>query len=415
MRILFVLTLFLTSCAQMSRAPSSALLTGLVVNGSPTFNPALVMVAKAKSTLDIEIYEMEDLAFLEAIRAAVTRGVVVRIVKDPYPVPKGDQCTWFPGLREADPTWAADPKAGDQTNEHAMASCRAAALPMIAEIRAAKGMVVPFYKPHLCGQDEKPDADGSYCYEHGKIIIADGTSALVSTGNFNADNFCDLPGNPRVCNRDFSYVTHDLSQISLLSTIFSGDLAEARYSLHALVNPLTSAAPTVTASPYSLAPLVAFLKSNANGPGHVVQIENQYLKEKNLNAAIQEIARAGAHVEVMVASLCSFGKPLDTAKDAEQTLYQGFRDAGVEFKYFPAGIKVHENKGYLHAKAIVIDGKKAWVGSVNGSNSALSTNREFGLFFEDEASVKLMARTLADDFRDASAESFDESWSCAKD
>jgi phosphatidylserine/phosphatidylglycerophosphate/cardiolipin synthase-like enzyme len=414
MKILFAF-LLLTGCAQLARNPSSALRAGLVVNGSPKFNPAMVLVAQAKSTLDIEIYEMEDLAFLEAIRAAVARGVHVRIVKDPYPVPKDDQCTWFPGLREADSTWAVDPKAGDQTNVHAMASCRDSALPMIAEVRAAGGSVVPFYKPHLCGQDEKPDLDGSYCYEHGKMIIADATAALVSTGNFNADNFCDLPGQPRVCNRDFSYVTHDLSQISLLSTIFSGDLAQTRYSLHALVNPLTSAAPTVTASPYSLAPLVAFLKANATGAGHVVQIENQYLKEKNLNSAIQEVARSGAHVEVMVASLCSFGKPLDTAKDSETALYQGFRDAGVAIKYFPAGLKVQGNKGYLHAKAFVIDGKKAWVGSVNGSNSALSTNREFGLFFDDEASVKLMAKTLNDDFNDPAAASFEESWSCARD
>ena len=323
---------------------------------------------------------MEDAAFLEAVRAANARGVQVRIVKDPYPVPKDDQCIWFPGLREADPSWAVDPKAGDQTNVHAMASCRASALPMIEEIRAKGGQVVPFYKPHLCGQDEKPDADGSYCYEHGKMIIADGTTALVSTGNFNADNFCDIPAHPRVCNRDFSFVSRDSAQVGLLTSIFTNDLGQVRYPLHPLIDPLTSSAPTVTASPYSLAPLVSFLRANATGPGHYVQIENQYLKEKNLNAAIQEIAKSGARVEVMVASLCSFGKPLDTAKDAEQTLYQGFRDAGVAFKYFPAGLQVHGHKGYLHAKAIVIDGKKAWAGSVNGSNSARARTASLDYF-----------------------------------
>ncbi|MGZ3650083.1 MAG: phospholipase D-like domain-containing protein [Bdellovibrionota bacterium] len=406
--------LALSGCSHTARVPSSAgdPAPGLYVNGSQSLNPALKLVQGAKKSIDIEIYEMEDAPFINAVRAKLKDGVTVRIIKDPYPVPKADQCIWFPGLREGDPDWAKDPKQGDQTNMHAQASCGQAALPMIAEIRAKGGQVVPFYKPHLCGQDERPDNDGSYCYEHGKMIIVDGRIALVSSGNFNAANFCDKSQNPDVCNRDFSYITTDTSRIGVLSAVFEKDLQQNRYPLHPIVDPGSSQNPDVTASPYSLAPLVNFIQKNAMGPGHRLQVANQYLKEKNLNAAIQAAAKSGAKVEVMVASLCSFGRPAETAKAQEQDLYNSFKNSGAQLKYFPAGISVQGNKGYLHAKAFVIDGKLAWMGSVNGSNSALNTNREFGLFFQDADSVRTLSDTLNADFTDPNAQDFDQSWAC---
>jgi phosphatidylserine/phosphatidylglycerophosphate/cardiolipin synthase-like enzyme len=413
MSFLTLLLCVFSSAAQAANHDQN-LAPGLYVNGNPDLNPALALVNSAQNSIDIEIYEMEDAPFLEAVRAAVQRHVRVRIIKDPYPVPKPDQCIWFPGLREQE-NWPADPKGGDQTNANAMPSCRENALPMIEEIRAAGGAVVPFYKPHLCGPDEHPDADGSFCYQHGKLIIVDGTTALLSSGNFNPDNFCDRSQNPASCNRDFSFVTVAPNEVSELSSVFEGDLTEARYALHPLVASETALAPSLTVSPYSLSPLVDFIQKNATGPGHRVQVVNQYLKEKNLNAALQAVAKSGATVEAMVTSLCAFGRPQESQKSAEQDLYNSFASAGVQLKYFPAGISVGGAKGYLHAKAIVIDGRLAWMGSVNGSNSGLNTNREFGIFFDDEDSVQLLSDTLEADFKSPAAETFEQSWACAID
>lgn len=411
LRLLILAVVLLSACSHTSRAPSSANPAhGLYVNGAPGRNAAIELVQSAQRSIDIEIYEMEDVAFLEAVRAANARGVRVRIIKDPYPVPKRDQCIWFPKLRERD-HWAPDPNGGDETNRFSEASCRENALPMIEEIRAKGGQVVPFYKPELCGQDEKPSPDGKFCYEHGKMIIVDGSAALLSTGNFNATNFCDAAEDPSKCNRDYSYITRNVAEIGVLTRVFENDLRQKRYRLR----PIVEKVPSVTVSPYSLAPLVKFIREKGTGKGHTIQIQNQYLKERSLNEAVQAAARSGAKVQVMVASLCAFGPPRKDQKEELQKLDAGFRNAGVDFRYFPAGIQVQGRRGYLHAKSIVIDGKYAWMGSVNGSHPALNVNREFGIFFDDSESVKRLSDTMAADFNHPSAENFEESWGCLND
>ena len=67
---------------------------------------------------------------------------------------------------------------------------------------------------------------------------------------------------------------------------------------------------------------------------------------------------------------------------------------------FNKNILVDGVKGYLHAKAIVIDEKYGWIGSVNGSTQAATLNREFGMFFTDPEDVKALSAKLESDFND---------------
>jgi len=456
--LLIVLTFFGISCSTVYTASTPTKISrklaaseggsGLVINGGGN-NPALDLIQSAGKSIDIEIYEMEDSVFLQALKDKAEAGVVVRIIKDPYPVPKADQCLWFPGLKGTN----GYPKlAGDtpDSNLKAMPSCKLA-LDMISSVKSHGGLVEPFFKPRLCGTDEYPVSKVNYCFEHGKMIVVDGVRALVSTGNFNADNFCDEKENPSpsVCNRDFSYLINDAKQVDELRTVFEKDLAEKRYALHPIALPgsagrsadegvIESYTPNgITVSPYSLEPLVDFLKVYAMGPSHTVRIQNQYLKEFSkaipappegtLNDAIREVIKSGATVEIMVSSLCAFGTP--TAQDTAdaKAIYDSFvldesgnPRANVVVKYFPAGIHVKDGAGkdhlgYLHAKVMVVDGKYAWMGSVNGSSSALTVNREYGVFFQDPVSVEVLDKSIFQDMHAPKAENFDESAACKYD
>ena len=71
--------------------------------------------------------------------------------------------------------------------------------------------------------------------------------------------------------------------------------------------------------------------------------------------------------------------------------------------------------GYLHAKAMVVDGERAWVGSVNGSTAATSANREFGVFFSEPSQVAALEASLEADFADEGSESWQESLACKND
>ncbi len=355
-----------------------------------TEQPVFRALELARKSIDIEIYEMSDPDVRAALRSAMARRpepVRVRVVKDPDPL--GENCRYFAPVTEKDSADCRDQKA------------------LVAEVRASPGgAFVPFNKAELCGGVSK-NGRPKKCFEHGKLMIVDGRYALMSTGNFNSSNLCNQKRGPRVCNRDFSYITSDTDVVKAVSAVFEGDLAGRSYELPALLTPAVSA--KLTVSPYSQAPLVAFINSAKKS----VRIENQYLKEKAIDAALKARAAAGVKVQVMVSSLCSFGKPKSTRSSEE--LFSAFERAGIEPRLFTAAMRVGGRPGYLHAKAIVVDDERAWVGSVNGSETATSANREFGVFFDDPSDVRRLTAILESDFSSPASETWRESLECAKD
>ena len=344
--------------------------------------PLLSLLANAKTSIDIEIYEMDDPLFIQTIDKAISKGVRVRVVKEERPV--GASCRVFTAKANTD-----------------SASCAAQKV-LVKTIDNAGGVYLPFKKDTLCGVS-------SACYEHGKIVLVDGKQALISTGNFNSSNLCNKNEHPNNCNRDYSVVSRDTSVVATLEQIFESDVRGVLYDVSALL--MHSNNQKLTVSPFSLAPLVALIKSAKTK----VQIQNQYLKDPDLNQAIVEVAKSGVQVEVMVASVCAFGKPRPNEIAKWQKTYGEFDQAGVKTRIFTRNIKVGGVAGYLHAKAIVIDGNRAWVGSVNGSTTSLADNREYGIFVNDLTETKKLKSFMDSDFANSMGESWQDSVQCKHD
>ena len=125
-------------------------------------------------------------------------------------------------------------------------------------------------------------------------------------------------------------------------------------------------------------------------------------------------ANRGVHVEVTVSSACSFGKPSPSEVRTLTSIFTAFDQAGITSTMFTKNIKINGIAGYLHAKAIVIDGKHAWMGSVNGSTQALTRNREFGIFFDTLNDVSKLSQILTSDHSDLNGESWQDSLNCAE-
>jgi phosphatidylserine/phosphatidylglycerophosphate/cardiolipin synthase-like enzyme len=348
-------------------------------DGSPVFK----MIDSAKHTLDIEIYLMADLDVRVAIRKALARHVKIRVVREPKPL--GDVCRVFDAVSTKDTPDCVDQKK------------------LKDEIIAADGDYVPFNKPELCANPHKP------CYLHGKMVISDQKALMVSTGNFNSSNLCNLIQRPDKCNRDFTVVTRDPEVIDFLGSVFNFDVKGVAYDLPSLFD--ASISEKVTVSPLSLVPLIKFIKSAK----HSIDIENQYLKQADLNAAIIERAHAGVKINITVASPCSFGRPTAHEKLTVAAFMKAFQAAGVSVRMMPSQFKIDGKPGYLHSKAIVVDGTKAWVGSVNGSVAGTSNNREFGMFLNDVADVSALDQILLGDHTSPYMETWQESLRCKKD
>ena len=341
------------------------------------------LVDSAEKALDVEIYEMMDLDFRDSLRRALKRGVLIRIIKEPAPI--GEKCKMMNSISSRD-----NPDCQDQKD-------------LVAEIRGAGGTVAAFNKSELCGEK------GKSCFEHGKMVIADGRHALLSTGNFNASNLCNHGSKPGHCNRDFTYVSRLPFVAEGLSAIFEKDLAGKSYLLNETVSARFRR--KITVSPDSLAPLVEFIQSAKNS----IEIENQYLKDPILNQALIAAARRGVVVSVVLSSLCSFGKPKERQKQEAARTFGEFDTAKIKIQMFTSQMKVGGRAGYLHAKVIVVDGSRAWIGSVNGSTMSTSRNREFGIFFRSPTSVSLLEKIIRFDLSDPRGETWQESLQCLHD
>ena len=346
-------------------------------------NPVLYdLIQRAQTSIDIEIYEMNDPEVRRLLTEAIQRSVRLRIVKDPTPM--GSNCSLF-----------THPSAQD--SEDCLAQKN-----FLAWVRTTGNTFTAFDKDLLCGEKNKP------CFQHGKMAIFDEKIALMSTGNFDITNLCNLEHTPRVCNRDYTYVTYDQEVIQTLKTIFESDLSHIKPPSEVLTPEIRK---KMTVSPYSKQDILNFIHSAQSS----IQVVNQYLNEQDFNQALIEAAQRGVQITVLVSSACSFGRPEPQAQNRLSQIYSKFDQAGIRSRFFTNKILINGRHGYMHAKAIVIDQRKAWVGSINGSMTAFQKNREFGIFFSDAASLTTLQNSFASDFNHPETESWQESIHCTKD
>lgn len=353
----------------------------------------------AQKSIDIEIYEMADPAVRSALREAINRKVQVRVVEEPKAI--GHRCD----------VWADDGATDDCKEEQKLRS----------EIVTAGGAYEKFNKAALCGKNPtETDSVASpakarrrrgpgRCYQHGKVIVIDRKFALISTGNFNSSNLCNVAANPKVCNRDYSYVTRDPVVVATLEKIFEGDLAGQRQDIPAILES-AHVDHKMTVSPYSFEPLKALLESAHES----IQLQNQYVNPgSGLEDVLMNMARKGVKVEVQLSDLCAFGKPKESNSLLQKRLmFQEMDSSGVKVRMFPQAHRVNGRGGYLHAKAIVVDRRRAWIGSVNGSATSLDVNREYGLFFSNPIRVRALADYMQKDFDDPSGQTWQDSFEC---
>lgn len=345
--------------------------------------PVARFLQLAHQSIDIEIYEIDDPIVRAAIRGALARNVRVRIIKEPRPV--GRSCDAF------------------GTNDNVDARCRDLRQ-LVGEVRRAGGTFAPFEKDALCGQLQR---DGR-CYQHGKMILIDDRLALVSTGNFNSSSLCNASAEPRACNRDYTYITRDRRVVGAFREIFNRDLQAQRYQPMEILEK-HAAQNLATVSPFSLEPLVQFLRSAQTR----IQIQNQYLRQDSgLVDVLLEQAKKGVKIEIQLSDVCHFGRVSDSQAFELTKLFAALESAGAKIKMFTRTHRIQNHPGYLHAKAIVVDQSRAWIGSVNGSSTSLSQNREFGVFFSHPSRVRAVSEFMKQDFDHPTNQAWRDSIRC---
>ena len=271
--------------------------------------PYVAALAPATTSIDVMIYEMGYGAILDNLEAKAQAGIAVRVLFD------------------------QSEKSVNQRYYDAL---------------AAVGAQVKW-------------SDPKFTYQHAKFFVVDGTTAVISTGNFSKEYSIDLE-------RNFVATDTDPADVGDLHELFASDWAD--------VAPAMSCTRMVISPINSRARILDVIHSAVQ----TLDIESMQFADTQVRDAVAAKVSAGVTVRVMIADLGFVS--------ANSTAVTFLRGIGLDPRQIP----------HLHTKVIVADGSLAYVGSENLSETSLDHNREVGVVITDPSSVAPLTTTFAADY-----------------
>jgi phosphatidylserine/phosphatidylglycerophosphate/cardiolipin synthase-like enzyme len=210
-------------------------------------------------------------------------------------------------------------------------------------------------------------APPAYTFTHAKTVVIDGAKALIMTMNLTQTSARD--------NREYIATDSDPADVADCEKIFTADFASASVNVNG----------KLIVSPQSATPVDprARLKALIDSARTSLDVEVQSLSDSALTNAIILAHKDKVAVRVVTAT---GNTPSAGEKDATAKL----KAAGVPL----VGVATP----YIHAKAIVVDGSKVFVGSQNFTPTALFQNREIGVVTDAPAEAAKVRDVIAKDF-----------------
>jgi cardiolipin synthase len=221
-----------------------------------------------------------------------------------------------------------------------------------------------------------PTTTGFDSYTHEKAVIIDPATSNAQVWIMTMNLDTDAPK----YNREFLAQDTNASDIAEAEAIFEADYATM------------SITPTgnlvVAPSPQNNAQQVLVALVNSATSSILVESEEYDSSglEGSIASALESKAKAGVSVHMV----------LETSTESTQTSAVSALQAagGQVVGYTYSGTSSLD----IHAKAIVVDGARAYVGSENLSGGSLGYNRELGVYFTEASEVAKVATTIATDF-----------------
>jgi cardiolipin synthase len=221
-----------------------------------------------------------------------------------------------------------------------------------------------------------PTNTGFPSYTHEKAVILDpGTAAaVVWVMTMNLDESAPKG------NREYLARDTNAGDVAEAEAIFQADYADT--SLTPTGSLVVSPSPQNNAA-QALEQLVASATRTLDMEAEEL---TDYGVEAGLFGAITAKARAGVRVRLVLE------ESTDGAQAAAVTDLVAAGGQVVGYAYGGPGL-------YIHAKAIVADGARAYIGSENFSGGSLGENRELGVIFGDPVAVQQVEASIATDFQ----------------
>ncbi len=212
----------------------------------------------------------------------------------------------------------------------------------------------------------------NYALNHSKIMLID-DELVLSSGNFTYSTFAH--------NRDLFVITKDKKIVNIFTEIFDKDFVWEEFQIYD---------DNIVLSPYSSR---AKFRAMFEWAEKSIQMYAQYLKDEKLFKFLQKKAKQGVQVEIILS----------------KNWYKQYLEENVGNKYFhskqmwkskidskpvgdadlhPLQVNAINNKAKMHSKAILIDNKYLFIGSINFSTSSMDSNREMWLLLTNSRIIE---------------------------
>ncbi|MCP4523726.1 MAG: hypothetical protein GY828_05945 [Candidatus Gracilibacteria bacterium] len=198
-----------------------------------------------------------------------------------------------------------------------------------------------------------------YSLNHSKFLIIDDIF-YISTGNYSYSTF--------KYNRDFFIRSENSKLLDIILQIFSHDYnGDKKQFYH----------PNIVLSPFNSRDHFENLFHTAE---HEILLYFQYFKDDLLVEQLIQKQKEGVKVKAII--------PESALKNNIKTLK----------KLDTAGVSLHIMKKHkMHAKAILIDKKYLFIGSINFSTYSLDQNRELGILIKNKKIIDFFIQSFQDD------------------
>jgi len=215
----------------------------------------------------------------------------------------------------------------------------------------------------------------SFPLTHEKGMIIDGSTAFIMTSNFTRSALGGSSGSSGFRNREYDIVDTNPGDVRAVIDIFNADWnrTTAQFNDSNLV-----VSPVNSRNDFT---------SLINSAHHTLLIEAEEMQDSNIEQAIASVAQRGVHVQVILPA------PSGSSSDRNSSGIDTIKQAGVQVR--------EDSRLYMHAKIIVVDGQKAFVGSENISTQSLDGNRELGIIVSDQGVLNTLQQTFQQDWGDS--------------
>jgi cardiolipin synthase len=206
-------------------------------------------------------------------------------------------------------------------------------------------------------------------------MIIDATTAYIMTSNFSRAALGGSSGSSGFRNREYDIVDTNPQDVQAVSAIFQSDWNRSTAQFND---------PNLVVSPVNSRNAFNALISSAHS---TLLIEAEEMNDTAIEQALANAAQHGVHVQVILPS------PHGSSGDSNSQGIAAIKQGGVQVREDP--------RLYMHAKIIVVDGQKAFVGSENISTQSLDQNRELGIIVSDAGVLHTLGQTFGQDWGDS--------------